>query len=678
MNKMLRYIFAVVFLTFVECLNAQPVTSVTYDVMLETAENALAANDYSNALEWFEEAYRESKDKDLAVKIARLNYVMRNYERAEKGFSRILKRDRDSMYQELHLEHANSLKALGQFQDAYTKYYNYSEVTQDEEGKAEALFQMEGIKKMGEFEQNIDAVIEFAGKKVNYGQAEYSPSYYNDGTLYYGSFGENKAIEIEKNGPSHYVQLYTSSKDDDGNFQKGQALSDVINREGFHTSNVSFSKDGKRMFFTRSLLEGNQASVTDIYVSYKSDEGWSPAVLLEGVNGDFISTHPVQGELFGNEVLFFVSDMDGGYGGLDVYYATRKGESYGTPVNLGENINTSKDDVTPFYTDGSLYFSSEGWFGMGGLDIFYSTWDGVRWSQPSNLGYGYNTSLDDHYLRFNNEGTKGFLVSNRVDKDKRRLQSKTCCDDIYTVEIREIVLDLLAIVNDENGPLKGANVELFNESIDTESKSKSNLTHNEFNFLLDSDNKYKALITRDGYYPDSVEFNTFGILDDYTVKKTITLKPIPPPVVEPEVEIVTINQAIRLNNIYYDFDDDKILLDAEKDLMTLFDLMNQYPDMVIELSSHTDSQGLSTYNQKLSQRRAQSATDWLVNKGIAAERIKPVGYGESVILNRCKNGVRCKDDEHRFNRRTEFKIIAGPETIEIRKEVIKGADEKKN
>ena len=139
---------------------------------------------------------------------------------------------------------------------------------------------------------------------------------------------------------------------------------------------------------------------------------------------------------------------------------------------------------------------------------------------------------------------------------------------------------------------------------------------------------------------------------------------------ESDIEIVTINEPIRLNNIYYDFDDDKILPDAEKDLMTLKGLLDKYPDMVIELSSHTDSRGDDTYNEKLSQRRANSAKKWLLAKGVNSARIVPKGYGEEKILNQCTNGEECTEEEHRFNRRTEFKIIAGPTTIEIKKEVM--------
>ena len=230
------------------------------------------------------------------------------------------------------------------------------------------------------------------------------------------------------------------------------------------------------------------------------------------------------------------------------------------------------------------------------------------------------------------------------------------------------------MIDEKEGALNGATIKLKNttDPISNPTDSKYNALGNEFQFLLGSDYKYKAIITADGYYPDSIEFNTAGILDNYTVNKTITLQPIPP---EPEVtettETVTINQPIRLNNIYYDFDDDKILPDAEQDLNTLHDLLIEYPDMIIELSSHTDSQGRGSYNEDLSQRRAESATDWLLDKGIDKKRIKPVGYGESVILNKCKNGVKCTDDEHRENRRTEFKIIAGPQTIEIKKQVKK-------
>jgi peptidoglycan-associated lipoprotein len=182
-------------------------------------------------------------------------------------------------------------------------------------------------------------------------------------------------------------------------------------------------------------------------------------------------------------------------------------------------------------------------------------------------------------------------------------------------------------------------------------------------------------VERDGYFPKEFEFNTVGFYEERTFTSDMYLEKAPSE--DTETRTVVINEPIRLNNIYYDFDDDKILLDAEKDLEAIMGLMDAYPTMVIELSSHTDAQGNDSYNERLSQRRAQSAVDWLISAGIDPDRMEAVGYGENQILNKCTNGVRCTDDEHRFNRRTEFKIIAGPTSIEIRQEVLPGDEKKK-
>jgi len=248
------------------------------------------------------------------------------------------------------------------------------------------------------------------------------------------------------------------------------------------------------------------------------------------------------------------------------------------------------------------------------------------------------------------------------------LNSKTCCNHAYKISARELLINLLVSVYDKDGKLNNAKIELVDISkVKPEAPTtKSNFNGNTFNFPLDSDKPYKAIVSRDGYKTETIKFNTAGIFDDFTVEKKVTLTKA-----EPEVEIITINQAIRLDNIYYDFDDAKILPDAEDDLDKLQDLMTDYPEMVIELSSHTDVRGPIKYNLKLSQRRAESAKQYLVDNGVATNRIVAVGYGESQILNHCKAKVDCTEDEHRFNRRTEFKILKGPKEITIKKEVFK-------
>jgi len=638
--------------------------------MLEVAEESLAANDYVNAIEWFDKAYKESKDKDLALNVAQLSYLIRDYEKAAKGYNRILSRDKNNEYKEDRIMFAKSLKAIGAYKESLEQYQLFMAETDDDEMKAVAKNDVKGIMMLSELEENISTVLEFLPKDINSPSADFSPEKNADGSLYFASFARKKAIVLDGSEGDYYTKIYSIKKNDEGEYKDSKALESAINREGYHTSNPSFSSDGRRMYFTRSLLEGNEVMESKLYVSNKSDSGWDGAEEVN-INGEFQIKHPSAGELFGTEVIFFSSNMDGGEGRFDIYYASHLGGAeYSSPVNLGSVINTMEDEVSPYYHDGTLYFSTDGHPGMGGLDIYYSTWNGSVWSAPENMGFVYNSSYDDIDFSLNRDGTGGFLVSNRIHKDKKRLKSKTCCDDIYEFSIREVVIDLLATVTDEeNQPLTEANIDLIDITMDRDTTSKINLASNDFNFLLDSEHTYTAVVTREGYYPETIEFNTVGIIDDYTVNKVISLKPIPVVVEEEKptevVEVVKRNEAIRLNNIYYDYDDDKILKDAEIDLNVILEVMNRYPDMVIELSSHTDSRGVSTYNQNLSQRRAESARNWLIGKGIDGARIQPVGYGESVILNHCTNGVRCKDDEHRVNRRTEFKMISGPETIEI-------------
>ena len=288
------------------------------------------------------------------------------------------------------------------------------------------------------------------------------------------------------------------------------------------------------------------------------------------------------------------------------------------------------------------------------------------------LPAGINSSVDDLFYTRSTDGYSGFLVSNRPGPNN--LKSKTCCDDIYTWEIERIKVDLLATTfrfkksgEKTNPALTGCTVQIVDVSdpnpvnVDT----RTNTAANDFAFTLLPDKSYIVIAQREGYEPDTVRFNTTGVKKTTKVEKKLTLRAKRPP----KPRVVRRDEPIRMNNIYYDFDKADILPDAEKDLQFLVDLMNKYPDMKIELSSHTDAQGRDDYNEKLSQRRADSAKTWMVAKGIATDRIVAVGYGEKNILNRCKNGVECPDEEHRYNRRTEFKIIAGPTSITIEEEV---------
>jgi len=675
--KKMRLLFVFISsIVFYQLSTAQPLTSVPLDIMLDTGDEQVEKKDWVNALDWYEKAYKEQKDNNLALEIAYLQYKLRDYEDAGRWYKRILDRDPNNEFMEDRYLYGKTLKAQGKYQEAAQQFRMFIDSSQTQEVIVLAKNELKGIDMINKYEENIGTVVTFAEKDINSGFTEFSPRQYQDGTLYYSSIPAKKQIEVDYGNEEHFARIYTSQKTDKG-YEDPTPLGTHINRQGYHTGNLAFSRDGRRMYFTRSVLYGNDLDESKLYMSTKSDTDWSPPIEIESINGDFRVKHPTVGELFGNEVIYFSSDMEGGIGGYDIYYTTVSGDTYAAPVNLGPTVNTAQDEETPFYQDGSLYFSSEGYPGLGGFDIYTTAWDGSKWSEITNMGFNYNSSYDDKYFNMNGDGTNGYIVSNRLDKAKRSVKGKSCCDDIYEFNIRELIIDLIVEVSEDKGPLDGAKIRLIDESEATDPKERTNPEGNEFQFLLESERSYRAIVSKDGYYPDTLEFNTSGIIDDFTVNKKSKLKPIPEAPKEPEYETITINQSIRLNNIYFDLNKWDILPDAEKDLSNLLELMNKYPTMVIELSSHTDSQGVSSYNQKLSQQRAESTKRWLLNKGVADERIKPIGYGENKILNRCVNGVRCNDDEHRFNRRSEFKIIGGPESIEIKKEVLKGAQKVK-
>ena len=663
---MLRFSYiSIAVLYFNVCMIAQPVVSSSYETMLETAATCAENHDYINAIEWFEKAYKESKDPNLQVAIGDMYMLLRDYAKAEKTYDRVLKRDKRDEFFDIRLDYARAMKAQGKYKLALDEFNGFISTTESDSLRNEAKLELRGILLMEKYAENIEAAVSFAGESINSPSAESSPALYSDGTLYFSSMNAKTPTIIDGEEGEYHAKIYSAARTPQGDFSKASALDEAINRIDFYNTGVSFSEDGQKMYFTRAKYNNNGVENSQIYLSKRAGDKWGSPYPIEALNNEFRSRHPYEGELFGRKVLYYISDMPGGYGGYDIYYSTITGDAYEKPVNLGEKINTPRNEMSPFYKDGALYFSSNGHPGMGGLDNFYTEWDGSKWSEVTNMGFNYNTSYDDSFLRFNQGGTAGYVVSNRTHKDKKKYKNTdTCCDDIYLIQIRDLVIELKTIVNNEKGPLEGATVELFEGSKKVPVDSKTNFLSNDFGFLLDSDKSYKAYITREGYYTDSISFNTNGIFDDYTVSKTVTLKAKP----EAPKRIVSRNEPILLKSIFFDLADDKIRPDAEPDLEYLKTLMDKYPDMVIELSSHTDSRGDNEYNKKLSQRRANSTKAWLVEEGVEAARIKAVGYGETKLLNKCKDKVKCSEEEHQLNRRSEFKIIAGPQTIEIKME----------
>ena len=666
-----KYSFSIFcFLLISGSLLGQPLSEIPYDFKLEAADTAFARMDYYNAVEWYEQCYRETRDPELAQKIAISHDKMRDYKRAERWYQRIVQKDTGFVYADFWFEYGRLLKKNAKYEEAKAVFQNFAASNKAGDYEDRIELELAGIKLAETSKVPEDLLIENAGNKINTRNSESAPALDAEGNLYYVSFGNNDVIKVTNKSEDYHAKIFRARKNAKGEYQKGQAISDRINRPGFHNSHVAFSKDGERMYYTRAIAQGGEVTVSNLYYSDSEGRGWGAPQPITSLNGEFITKHPTVADLFGGEVLLFSSDRPGTLGGLDLFYAPiNRDGSIGQPVNLGPTINTAGDEVTPQYYENYLYYSSDGMPSLGGFDIFRSEYDGSRLLEAENMGKGINTSVDDLYYTPGGEDA-GFLVSNR--DGTRSVKSKTCCDDIFTFAKKDIIVKLLASVFEGETPLPGATIRMYQkvgEELGFPDVQK-NEEGNEFDFALDIDRAYQVIVERQGYISDTAEFNTVGVRESKNFRGTFRLEKLPE-IEEPETEVLTIFEPIRLNNIYYDLDDDQILPDAEGDLDFIYDLMVKYPDMVIELSSHTDSRGEDPYNLDLSQRRANNAKQYLVLRGIDAKRIKPVGYGETRILNKCTNGVNCTEPEHRLNRRTEFTIIEGPQTIEIKKETIK-------
>ena len=697
---------------------AQPAAGrLTAKKRIALAEEQVERFEYDNAIEQLEAAYEENRDPEIAIKLGDLYMQIRNYKKASSRYRSGLRKDKDNDYINARFSYGRSLRMRQNEEDfseddimtAKQQFEKFLRLSTVDSLKELAQVELEGCDFMLNATEVDGRTVTNAGKEVNTKYSEYSPVWDPSGDIMYYArvvVDEEEKEKKDETKPLAGVKLFSVKRTEKG-LEEPEELGEHINSEKY-TANISISRDGNRLYFTRQELDGNGITASKVFISEKSGNGWGAPAEVNGINGDYLANYPAVGELRGKEVIFFSSKMAGGMGGWDIYYATYKGGGvYGDPVPLGPKINTPGDEITPFYQDGTLYFSSTGHVGLGGFDVFSTDWDGSRWSKPANLGRGVNGPTDDRYYNITPDGYRGSFTSNRNGTGKKSMnKSKTCCDDVYSVNFKIILANLYAKVFDQETkqPLDNLKLTIYDVSTGDYLKFK-NLTSgktNEFASELELDKAYAVVVERADYVSDTLSLETTGLVDSRDWNENIMLEPLPVYIT------ITKENPIKLENIIYDFNDDKILAESEDDLQFILGLMEEYPEMRIELLSHTDARGETAYNYALSQRRADSAKNWLVERGIKKFRIEALGEGESkpfVITEReaalydylpegqelTEDFINALDTEekqevaHQLNRRSEFRITEGPTSIKIeesklvRKGVseVKGEDEKK-
>ena len=483
--------------------------------------------------------------------------------------------------------------------------------------------------------------------------SDFGVSFYNETTAVFASSRKDKTIlnRVWVNNKQPFLQLYKGEIGENGEINNVKLFSKKLNTK-FHESNVSFTKDLKTVYFSRNnylnrkIKEDSEGMVLiQLYHAEVGEDGeWTNVQPMPFNSDNYQTGHPTLST--DEKTLYFISDMPGSFGKTDIYKADiGLNGDIGDPINMGSTINTAEREMFTSISGGEMYFSSDGRAdGLGGLDVYVSNLTGNEISEPQNLGTPINSEKDDFAFVVNHETQRGYFSSNR--------EGGHGDDDIYTfVQEPPLVIEcnhyVKGSVTEENTGL--IIPEVLVVLYDNDGKELDRILSNaegNFNFEVECNKTYKIVGVKEGYSESVMEFSsTDG--EDLEVQLEIKLE---------EFIVERGNCIVNINPIYFDFDKSFIRADAEIELDKVVEVMKKYPELIIEGGSHTDSRGPFKYNEGLSTRRAKSTVAYILSKGIDSSRITAKGYGETQLVNNCVYGVKCSEEEHQLNRRTEFVI----------------------
>lgn len=494
--------------------------------------------------------------------------------------------------------------------------------------------------------------------EANNALSNFGAAFYGEDKLVFASPAKRNYIisNVWKGNNQPYLDLYVGTITEEGGLKDVQKFSDVVNTK-FHEADVAFSKDKKTVYFTRSnYFEGRYGKDSlginrlKMFKATQDAAGnWSEIFNMPFNNDNYSVGHPTLSE--DQKTLYFISDMPGTLGKTDVFkVAVNDDGSYGTPVNLGKEINTSEKEMFPFIAgNDELYFSSEGRGGLGMLDVFMSKLNNNGVVSTIRLEEPINSDKDDLGFIINKKTGEGYFTSNRAEGKGD--------DDIYYFKNLDCNQSVVGLTKDKKTGmlLPGTTVTLYKDNIKIDSVTVTVGENGKFEFPLDCESSYKIVGNKQNYLQGSVDLMTTDV-NNKIHQVTLDL--------EADEEFVVIGDRVllKLNTIYFDFDKFDIRPDAEIELKKAIEIMKKYPDIIVEFGAHCDSRGPDVYNDKLSTRRANSTVAYMTARGISSERLTGKGYGERMLVNNCANGVKCTEEEHQLNRRTEF-VIKNPETI---------------
>lgn len=609
---------------------------------LSKAEKRFEEEQYERAIEYYKQALKGAKNTgEINYRIAESFRLSNRLAEAETYYKAAL--DNNYRKEEGFFYYGMALKANGKYEAALGQMQDYARIGSKPELKALALREVETLSQLSTILKKNTGFEIYNLEALNTEGSDFAPFVRGNELVFSSSRGPGKTYLGNGEG---FLNLYATTLGDTANMGAAVRKLEGVNTEDLHDALATFADEGNTMVFAR----GNEGTKkgrrnVDLFISFYRSNAWTEPKLISISDPRAWDSSPAFSP--DGRTLYFSSDRKGGLGGNDIYKTTIDDNGrFSAPENLGPSINTPGNESYVYVgPDGTLYIASDGLPGLGGLDVFK-----IEEGKPVNMGVPVNSSGDDFGIFFQDAFT-GYISSNRqggkggddiyaIAKSARKLVNFFVDGTVYQRRDKDkqqtVVPNTPVVLQDARGQ------KIAETTADAEGK---------FSFPLDSATAYSLLAEKPGFFAARQRVTTVG--------KMPPQNQLPNEVNEVRLtadllltEIVK-EKAIVLENIFYDFDKADIRPDAAEELDKLVEILQDNPRISIELSSHTDSRGVDIYNQDLSQRRAQSAVNYIISKGIDKSRITAKGYGESrPVVRNAKT-----EDEHQRNRRTEFKVV---------------------
>ena len=615
------------------------------------ANKNYSTNSFDKAQVKFLDLVKRGKEsKKILLYLANSYFNNSQYEKAVIWYNKLITKYADELEPEVFYKASLCFKSQGAYELSDTLLERYIEKTDNIVIKDYFLKNPNYLEKI---KQNA-LPFGITPTIISSENSDFGPSFFGDDKLFFSTTKNSTGDkEFEWSGEP-FLDLFVADLDSIGNLSNPQLISGQVNTE-YHESSAIVTKDKKKMYFTRNnytkgkLGKDKFKQVNLKIYSAESDDGkeWSNITELQFNNDNFSCAHPALS--LDEKRLYFTSDMPGTFGNSDIWYVDLfNDDEYGEPINLGPQVNTEFRESFPFISESNiLYFSSDGWIGLGGFDIYYTSIDQKGFPLMSkNIGEPVNSKLDDFGFIYKDSIDIGYFSSNR----KGIWGSKS--DEIYKVRRSNCNIYITGVVKDEvtNKPLSNAVLRLINDKgmVVSEKKTDKDGIYR-FDDAVNCSDNYDIEVNKEPGYKsnyDKIEIpnNAGKVVKDMALNWINNCDPN---------DLICL---LNINPILFDLDKYYINSRASKELKKVYVALMKYPEIKIEISSHTDSRGSNEYNQKLSIKRANETKSWLVKRGIDPSRLITNGYGEFDLENYCKDNIECEEDEHQVNRRSLFKI----------------------